>query len=340
MPHDGLAAESVPAASPLLIPSSPLQRQLLSGIMAVLAAGALSILASAVQFTDGLKPGFTLAHGFTWASLVPLLVVLRTYQALARAADSFALRQSALGLFGIFVLFQILDLTTLNVFPVWGQIVIWIAFGLSLLALLTTLFAPESGTSKPGPKKSDQPDGSPDVNQVRWGGGLVLGLLILLKLAGKGLLLKLFAIRMIGRLLRNLGGHWEILAGGLLTLLAAGFIIWFAVAKIRLRGKLGGLAVLLGVAELVLFLGYGAFFFWSIAAYQAAAGQPGANQKALEDALVRSLDGTSIAVDLIWSILTALLFQSVRGRYDPDREWLLDEMTRGMTNAEARMTKE
>jgi hypothetical protein len=324
MPQDRLAEEVVPVASSLLTPSHLLQGQLLSGITAVVAAGALSILASVVQLTDGLKPGFTLAHGFAWASLVPLLVVLRTYQALAREADSAGLRQSALGLFGTFILFQVLELITLNVFPLWGQITIWIVFGLSLLALVTTVFVSEHEMLQPTPKQGTQPDGSPAAERVRWGGGLVLGLLVLLKLAGKGLLVKLFALRMVGRLLRNLGGHWEILVGGLLTLVGAAFIIWFAIAKIRLRGKLGNLAVLLGVAELVLFLGYGAFYFWSIAEYDAAVAQPGANPKALQDALVRSLDATSIAVDLIWSTFTALFFQSVRARFDPDREWLFE----------------
>jgi len=324
MPHEHLAEEVEPVASSLLIPNRILQGQLSSGMTAVLAAGALSILASLVQIRDGLKPGFTLAHGFEWASLVPLLVVLRTYQALARHADSTSLRHSAQGLFGTVVLFQILELATLNVFPLWGQIIIWILFGIGLLALFPVSFTSATETPALPSKNSATPDESADVNRARWGGGLVLGLLILLKLAGKGLLLKIFAIRMIGRLLRNLGGHWETLAGVLLMLLAAGFVIWFAVAKIRLRGKLGSLAALLGIAELVLFLGFGGFFFWSIAECEAAARLPGANPKALEEELVRNLNATSMVVDLIWSTLTALLFWSVRNRHDPDREWLLE----------------
>lgn len=324
MPYERLEEEVELAASSLLIPNRFLQGQLFSGMTAVLTAGALSILASLVQIREGLKPGFTLAHGFEWASLVPLLVVLRTYQALSRQADSPSLRHSAQGLFGAVVLFQILELATLKVFPLWGQIVIWILFGIGLLALFPVSFASEAETLAPAAKPSAASDESANVNRARWGGGLVLGLLILLKLAGKGLLLKIFAIRMIGRLLRNLGGHWETLAGALLTLLAAGFVIWFAAVKIRLRGRLGSLAALLGIAELVLFLGFGAFFFWSIAAFEAAAGLPGANHKALEDELVRNLNSISMAVDLVWSILTALLFWSIRNRYDFDREWLFE----------------
>ena len=320
VPTYRLEEQTATAVSPWA-PSPALHAQLFSGMTAVLASGALSILASVVQIREGLKPGFTLAHGFEWASLVPLVAVLRTYQALARELDSTGLRKSAQGLFGTVVLFQILELATLNGFPLWGQVLIWILFVLGLLAVATVSFASESDLVAPAPKKRAATDSPADMNRARWGGGLVLGLLVLLKLAGKGLFLKILAVRALFNLP---GGHWILLAAGLLTLLMAAFTVWFAAAKMRLRDKLGGLAIVLGVAEILLLVGYVGFYAWSYFEYEAARQQNGANLQALEDDLLRSLNGASMAVDLVWSTLTALLFWSLRARFDPDRQWLLD----------------
>ncbi len=320
MPSYRLEEQSAPAAPPWA-PSPALQGQLFSGMTAVLAAGALSILAAFVQIREGLQPGFTLAQGFAWASLVPLVAVLRTYQSLAGELDSTGLRKSAQGLFGTVVLFQILDLATLKGFPLWGHVLIWILFGVGLVATATLSFATETDLAAPPPKKAEAKDSAAEMNRARWGGGLVLGLLVLLKLAGKGLLLKVVAVRA----LVNLGaGHWILLAAGLLTLLMAAFTVWFAAAKFQLRAKLGGLAVLLGVVEILLLVGYVGFYAWSYFEYETARQQPGVNLQALDDDLLRSVNGASMAVDFIWSTLTALLFWSLRARFDPDREWLLE----------------
>lgn len=300
----------------LLIPSPRLQGQLFSGALAVLASGALSIIGSAVILTEGQKPGFTIAHGFAWASLVPLLVVLRTYQVLAHEANNASLRKSAQCLFGGVVLFHLLELAALNVLPWLGQIGVWVIFVLGMLALISAPFVSSSELTPRGNEKKEDANTTSRTGTL---GGIGVGLLILLKLAGKGFLGKWIAFRMIGRLLQNAPMAGEFLGWSAVLLLTLLFTVWFAVAKMRLRDQLGGVAVLVGVIEILLLLAVGVALVWCLVDLEAAA-----DKKGLEEQWNRVLAVVSIASDALWSTATAFLFWSLRGRFDPDREWFDD----------------
>src|ERR1700687_2647373 len=109
MVNDRQDEAELETAPELLIPSSTLYRQLTGGIWATLAGGGLSIASSIAYLVDMQAPGFTVAHGLAWTALVPLLVVLRTYQGLAHEVSSRGLATSAQCVFAALVLFEVMD---------------------------------------------------------------------------------------------------------------------------------------------------------------------------------------------------------------------------------------
>jgi hypothetical protein len=116
-----------------------------------------------------------------------------------------------------------------------------------------------------------------------------------------------------------------------LVVLFVTLLVWFAVAKIRLRGRLGGLAALVGWAELLMLAALVLTVTWWVCdlvrVAQAHAGNDQALEKAIERSqkqLVNSLTILGLITFLTWSLLTACLFLSLRGRYDPYAEALAE----------------
>src|SRR5262249_52564014 len=145
--------------------------------------------------------------------------------------DSSGLRKSAGCVFGTVVLIEVLNLAWEELLPAGWDAVAWVAVGLGLVALLGYAFsASGSKTATTGPVSKGSKAG--------WG-GLALALVFLLKVGLKFIVLA--GIK---------AGRWEILVGIGLLVSTVGFVIWFAVCKIRLREKLGGLFAFVGVAEI------------------------------------------------------------------------------------------
>jgi hypothetical protein len=329
---DPLRFEEAPV--PPWYPSPELRGQLLLGVWATLAAGALSLAGSLVDPALNLFQGFSLAGALGWACLVPLLLVLSAYQGLAKEAHSPGLGKSSLCLFGTIALFDVFELATLNGLPLGWQITCWVIFGLGLFFLLVIPFVSEDDEPTPAgeepkakPAKSTDQKESPSTkaSQVGIAGGLGVGLLVVLKLFAKGLFVK---ILVFGRLFNNLKlQEIEAIAGGALMILGVIFFIWFAIAKIRLRGPLGGIAVLVGWVELLLLLLLTVLFAWVLATVFAAANRPGITEKDL-DALFhqksRELLPLELVSGVVWTALTMFLFLAIRSRIDLEQEWKND----------------
>ncbi len=113
----------------------------------------------------------------------------------------------------------------------------------------------------------------------------------------------------------------------LILILGAIFVVWFAVAKIRLRRVLGLIAGAVGVAELfaILLLGLmlaGGAWETSQAAEQAGGDEQAveANLKALETTYNQRFEVGSIVAHTVWAALTAGLFLSYRRRLALERK--------------------
>jgi hypothetical protein len=326
-----------PAA--LLAPSPLLHRQLLTGVGATLAAGGLMVASSVVELSQGQMAGVTPAHVISWLALIPLVLVLRTYLTLAREADSWGLRRSVQCLFGALVLFGLYELISLDVLDLGWQIALWIILGIGILALLGAPFVSPSETPEtpqaPVPPATEAPaETTEPVSTTKKAGvfgGLGLCLLALVKLAGKGgILWKLFAFRWLGRLFNNINLGLGAVAVFVLVVLGVIFLIWFAVAKIRLRGKLGGVAAVVGWTEILQLVVFTGMLVWWVASLIGAANQPGMDEKTLEglvEQMGRDLITAGMVIDLTWALLTSWLFLSVRNRFNPEAEWQREVLT-------------
>jgi hypothetical protein len=106
-----------------------------------------------------------------------------------------------------------------------------------------------------------------------------------------------------------------------------GFLFRFAVCKIQLRGKLGGLATVTGVAEIAGLLGAGILLISAILAIQEVI-QPGGNQEKELEVLEKHWTSVSLlfaaGTSLAWASLTALLLVILWHRQDPEADWLRD----------------
>jgi hypothetical protein len=146
----------------------------------------------------------------------------------------------------------------------------------------------------------------------------VAGALILIRAVGKGV--ARFAAR---RGAPGANVDWLEVAGFVLIaalfLMLVIYFIWFAIAKIAAGSRLGGVAVLLGTAEL-LGLGFASWMAgWLYLQMAQAADRPGVNDEQLgqlEARLAASLVPGEVLLTVLWAALTIWLFASVRSRHD------------------------
>jgi hypothetical protein len=294
--------------------SAEVRTQLGTGIPAVLMAGALAVAGSIAELLECGAQGFTAAHALGWAALVPLLWVQRAYLVLARETESSGLRKSSLCLYGTVVLANVLDLAVLDALPVAVRVVIWIVFAIGLLALLAAPFA--SGTEAQATAVATPPPAALETGASPTGragiiGGLAVALVVLLKLAGKGLIAKVLVVRWIARAVGGVNAETgEVIAATTVLLLGVAFFLWFAVSKIRLRDQLGAFVALVGWLEIVMVTLSAAWLIWLIAA--AGPAQAGLPDWAAEATVLLGIAGT-----ITWTFLTAYLFAAARDRLAP-----------------------
>ncbi len=317
--------DSEVSVAPPWSPSARLQEHLLAGVLASLFWGILSIAGLLAELTQPKVAGWTLADNFYWAALLPLGLVLRTYLALGREVESFALTKSACCLFGVIFLVQIFDLATKEALLLGWRVAAWTIFGIGAMALFGGLFVT-------GPQP-DKPAGQPAAESTAKRSAGVLGslgvaLAVIVKLAGKGLIAKFWLFHLVARLVRNLHDDLTPLVAIVLLVMAVAFLIWFAVCKIRLRDKLGGAAVRAGWAEILGFaccLGVAA---WIMIETSIALAQPGLNEQAQNQVLEdkgRQFALLGIGAVCLWTGVTALFFQTLRQGSDSGEMALKDD---------------
>ena len=301
-------------AAPAWQPSSALREQLQAGMLAAFLAGGLSMASAGAELAQPKAAGWGLADNLAWAALLPLGLVLRAYLTLGREIDSFALRKSASCLLGTVVLVHVFDLATQDILPLGWQIAVWLLFGLGALALLGGLFAAETGASPPGAEPATGVTRSGKAGVL---GGVAAAVLVVLKLAGNGLMAKFFALRLIAVALRNLHGARAPLVFYVLLLQIVVLQIWLAGCKIRQRRTLGSVAAGVGWAEIVLVVGLFITASYLIAAYFTGLDQPGLNQQAhveIQAETDRRFALLSLLASGMWTGLTAFLFLNLRGQ--------------------------
>jgi hypothetical protein len=318
--------EEIEAEEEPWVPGPSLHGPLLGGALATLMTAGLAVGSSVLEFQQVNPQGFTLAQALGWAALVPGILVARTFYLLAQESQSFSLQKSSLCLFGTLVLFQVYELASLHILPEGGQIALWAVIVLGLLALVGALFV-HPGKAEEKAKKPLPIEAASGAKNNKKGllGGLAVAVFVILKLVGKGLLGKILIFRGIGKLLNNVNNaNWEPAAITGLLLCGGVYLIWFAVSKIRLRGQLGGMAALAGWIELLLLVVGGGVFVSFLLEFFSAMNQPGIKDQDLEE-LVKTWSQTifltEISAIIIWGMMTAFLFLSVRARFKPDWSW-------------------
>jgi hypothetical protein len=321
-------------------PSPSLRARLYTGAWAVMVAGGLTVAEAAVELSQGKVQGFAPAHALGWATLLPLYLVLWTFQDLAREVRSGGLRRSSLGLFWTFCFLQVLEFADLKILPVGWEVALVVAVAIGMIGLLASLSISE-GPAQAGPNAGQSPSETPPAapadakspaeappdssakSKVGIIGGLVVGLLLLIKALAKGnLFVKVVAFRFLGRMAKKLNlDTAEALAFVALLLLGIGFWIWFAVSKIRLRHKLGGAAALAGWAEILLAVVLAGFALFSSVTLSLALEQPGLalqDLERLEQQTLASVLVAGMAVSIIYSGVLIYFFVSLRNRFPPD----------------------
>ncbi len=289
------------------IPSSSLRGQLLLGVAAVLASGSLSAVAAVVEQGQGAAQGFTMAHALGLASVAPLAFVWWVYRGVAHEVDRYSLSKSCGCVFGSLALLQLLGLTEENVLPDGFDVAVWVFVGIGLIALFGFAFSSQPGAAKDSGK---QP-----ASKARWGGLGVLALIVI-KVGLKFVVI--FGAK---------GPGYQFLVAVLVLVCALAFSIWFAVCKIRLRDRLGGFAMVVGVAELLGTIGAGVFAACYLTALLEVSQVPGFNDQALKEwgaPWWAALTWTTVGASLAWTALQSILYLTWWTRHDPDADWLQD----------------
>lgn len=266
-------------------------------------------------------------------ALIPLGIVTKVYYKLSLETKTPGLRRSALGLFGFVIVLLLAELNIADDGPRWWNVLIWI-----VLALVTGLFLLIVWDLEEFEKISveDSPDalaeqspaavslamevntvpepasGQPNAGDTAKAVGAVIGVMVAVGL---------FVLKFVAKVVAGVRGVLAIGANGieiigqviLLTLTAA-FLIWFAVAKIRLRRVLGPLAASAGSVELLVILLFGfalAGIFWEVFQID----QAGLNEQATEMKIkeldliwMQRIEVGTIGAGGVWAAITAGLF--------------------------------
>ncbi len=318
--------------TPLWLPSPELRRRLWMASWLTLATGVLFSASSVASMTEGNAKGITVADGFAWAALLPALYLAFTYCAIAKEVDSPSLAKSVQCVFLVTVLLRIYQLATASAFNLFGQILVWSVFVLGLLGLvlLPFLSTHEKPTWGGGPPKPDPPTEdkrstaeAAAAGATRAGalGAVVIGIFAVFKFFGK-FLVKIALFKGIVNFVQNLA--WHLVAVGLVILMAIAYLVWFAIAKIRLSKRLGGMAAVLGwfeIVRLIVVFGCGLLVNAEIADARLQPEMDPNARAEFEAGLLSDFAAIELGADVLWTALTICFFLSVRGRRDPQDDY-------------------
>ena len=308
------------------VPSPELRRWLLIGACAVVVEACLSAASLSIELSRHEESeGYTISDALDLATILPGILVLLTFLALAREAASVGLWRSSIGVFGSAWLMVGLVYTGTEVVSGKWEILLTLAVGIGMVCLFVIIANRPSGFLQPAsaespPKPSEAEPSEPNAPNAKqreserprsegggWGWLGTLGTLV-------------FA-RLLITLVRHLHFDWYVSLSMIVGAVSAGsllvFLIWFAICKIRLRDKLGVMAAVSGWADLLgaaLGLGLAVYWFWVCI-------QVVVNAQEFPDFYEPKILMPAMAVSGFWivcDLLVAALFLSVRARFKPD----------------------
>ena len=290
------------------------RRWLLFGIFAALVDGGLQGAGAALELRFWRHDGLTPETLVGLLAILPQIVLLIAFLNLAKDLGGRRLWKSAFGFYCCGWLGLLLNLTTYDALPRWLTMLISIAGGVGILAMVIFLFGKWPVFPSQSPVKqsdtADSPEQSPKgtgcLGQI-----IVVSILIALKLA----------LRNHKRWFWWAPGDVEGWAFFEILFVLVLFIIFgfsFAVAKIKLRRKLGGMSALLGCTELLV----GAIHLTMLAFGIGILTVTIVNHPEIDDAAIEKLFDSkaqlaivvSGASSCVLSVVNMLFFASVRAR--------------------------
>ncbi len=295
MNHDGerpaLEAPDIrlPSSQPWR-PSPELRARLLHGVIGVLAASALLVASTSYALAEGPEAGFSPGTLLGFAAIIPQIWVLRAYLGLARETDSDSLRRTALTLIVSGWLLHLVELADPSIIPEDTVNMAMLAILILLYGVLIYCFVPA----------------------FKAGGVLAfLAVYACIRLS-RALPLMFPVLRQLDPFARYL-----LLAVGVALLCMLVVWLWYGIALIRLRDRLGPAAAIAGWGNVLGFVVCVGAIVLLILAVVAAFDEPAAAEQELEELLTpqyRFLLILGLVGELVSAGLTVLLFVGARNR--------------------------
>ena len=308
-------------------PSRRCRRWLFIGMIMLAADLVLGVLATALEFRHWGEEGLTQDVLIAYAAIVPQIVLAFSYLVLAREADARGLWKSVAGLLGSYLLVCLISLVFVDILPNAGNMAVVVAAAVGMLALFgfsisaIPKFREQAGTK---PASADQtalpsesePNESPSAGNLGWIGGIAIFIVFVVL---KGL------VRRFIRPAFRAGfavDDWALFAFIALIAFGLTFAVWFAITKIRLRERLGMMACVAGVTEILILLihiAMAAIIFAVMITEAAAAPQlDDAGIERLFDPWMKRASLMVAASHVVWILVTLFFFASVRTRFNGD----------------------
>ena len=287
----------------------------------------LGVLSTALEFRHWGEEGFTPDVIVSYAAIIPQIVLITSYLVLAREADARGLWKSAAGLLGSYLLMCLISLVFMEALTAAANTAIVIATALGILAVLgfsisaiprfgNQASAEKATVDQSTPMPASEPKESPSDGSIGWL-GVIAAFIAFIILRG---IVRRFVMPVFGAGLA--ADDWALLECVAIVVFGSSFAIWFAIAKIRIREKLGTMACVTGISEILILLihaGMAVVILTVIVTEAAAAPQ-------LDDAGIDQLLApwmkrgslTSAACHVVWVVVTLAFFASVRNRSEHD----------------------
>ncbi|MDA1049054.1 MAG: hypothetical protein O3C40_01055 [Planctomycetota bacterium] len=299
-------------------PSPPCRQWLLIGMIMLGADLVLGVLATVLEFRHWGEEGVTPDVLISYAAIMPQIVLIMSYLVLAREADARGLWKSVAGMLGSYLLMCLLSLVFMEVLPDAGNTAITITTALGILALLgfsisrIPRFGNLTGADQSPQMPATEPKESPSDGNIGWLGGIALFIAFLvLKGLGRRFIRPIFGAGLEA-------DDWALIEFIAIFAFGLSFAIWFAITKIRLRGKLGTVSCVTGITEILILLvhaGMAAVILTVIVTEAAAAPQlDDAGIDQILDPWMKRGSLVSAVCHVVWVIVTAVLFASLRSR--------------------------
>ena len=297
---------------------------LLIGILALMVDACLSTTGSVLELKFWDHDGFNAGTLLRLVGILPQILVLNAYLTLARDAHARGLWKSTAGVYACFWVGQLLAISFVEDPPKQWANVCAVASGFGIVGILLFLFSRiPRFEAKPNRNEPDAVDSEESEEESKGGGcfghAIIFALVILVRMLARNNRLGGFDIG---------ADEWKLIGLVVIGLLSLIFVLWSAVAKIRLREQLGPIAALVGGMEIVVVLLHLAMVSaCAIAMISAIADNPNLGDKqidALFDPWGRAGTIISSVCYVVWALLTAWFFSSIRGL--SESEWRRREL--------------